>query len=206
MSASAPLHYPHLTSEKPAQIEAHMNATSTEDKQADDFSKLGDLIKDIKFAMLTTLTRDGHLASRPMTTQNKTFDGTLWFFAALNSPNTEDLEAHPEVNLAYAKPGSMEFVSVSGDAKISMDRAKMQELWSESYKAWFPEGLGDPNICLLRVEVATAEYWDTPSAKAVQLLAYLKSKITGEKENPGEHRRVNVARTARAASGTKSAG
>jgi general stress protein 26 len=178
-----------------------MNSTSTEPKPSDDFAKLGDLIKDIKFAMLTTLTRDGHLTSRPMTTQNETFDGTLWFFAALNSHSTEDLEAHPEVNLAYAKPGSMEFVSISGNAKISMDRAKMQELWSEVYKAWFPEGLGDPNICLLRVEVTTAEYWDTPSAKAVQLFAYLKSKITGERPNVGEHRQVNLAQAAAKSAG-----
>jgi general stress protein 26 len=178
-----------------------MNSTATDKTSPDDFSKLGDLIKDIKFAMLTTIARDGQLTSRPMTTQNTNhFDGTLWFFAALNSPKTEDLEAHPEVNLAYAKPGSMEFVSVSGTAKISMDRAKMQELWSESYKAWFPEGLGDPNICLLRIEVAAAEYWDTPSAKVVQLFGYLKSKITGEKANPGEHRHVNVAQATTAKS------
>ncbi len=177
-----------------------MNSTPTTKTPSDDFAKLGDLIKDIKFAMLTTITRDGHLTSCPMTTQNRNnFDGTLWFFAALDSPSTEDLEAHPGVNLAYAKPGSMEFVSVSGTAKISMDRATMTELWSESYKAWFPEGLGDPNICLLRVEVTAAEYWDSPSAKAVQLFAYLKSKLTGEKANPGEHRHVDLARTAKAA-------
>ncbi|HEY0703078.1 MAG TPA: pyridoxamine 5'-phosphate oxidase family protein [Candidatus Acidoferrales bacterium] len=174
-----------------------MNSTSTENHPADDLAKLRDLIKDIKFAMLTTVSRAGLLVSRPMTTQNENFDGVLWFFAGLDSPKTEDLEAHPEVNLAYAKPGSMEFVSVSGTAKISMDRAKMQELWSDTYKAWFPQGLDDPNLCLLRIEVTAAEYWDSPSAKVVQILGYLKSKITGEKENLGEHRRVNVAHAAK---------
>jgi general stress protein 26 len=170
-----------------------MNSASTDKTPSEAFSKLGDLIKDIKFAMLTTTTRDGQLTSRPMTTQNETFDGKLWFFAQLNARSTEDLEAHPQVNLAYAKPGSMEFVSVSGTAKISMDRAKMQQLWSETYKAWFPGGVTDPNICLLCVEVTAADYWDSPNAKVVQLFGYLKSKLTGEKENLGEHRHVDVA-------------
>jgi general stress protein 26 len=178
-----------------------MTPEPTTTKQfASDFAKLWRLIRDIKFAMLTTVTRDGQLISRPMTTQNERFDGRLWFFAALNSPATEDLEAHPQVNLAYAKPGDMEFVSVTGTAKISMDRAKMQQLWSESYKAWFPGGVADPNICLLCIEVTSAEYWDSPSAKVVQLFGFLKSKLTGEKENLGEHRHVDIAHvTAKAA-------
>src|SRR5689334_7111462 len=36
--------------------------------------KLWDLIKDIKFAMFTTHHRNGHLHSRPMTTQNTKVD------------------------------------------------------------------------------------------------------------------------------------
>lgn len=42
--------------------------------------KLGELITDIKFAMLTTVEQDGSLRSRPMATQQVEFDGDLWFF------------------------------------------------------------------------------------------------------------------------------
>jgi general stress protein 26 len=169
--------------------------TEMPDKNStDDLKKLASLIADIKFAMMTSVCRKhGTLHSRPMTTQQvENFDGTLWFFAGLNSAKTEDLQANSEINLNYAKPGSMEFVSVSGTAQISMDRAKMKELWNEMYKAWFPQGLDDPNLCLLRIQVSSAEYWDNPSAKVVQLLGYLKAKVTGEKENMGEHRKVNL--------------
>jgi general stress protein 26 len=182
--------------------------TATENYSADDLQKLGELIKDIKFCMLTSVCRrTGALHSRPMTTQQVDhFDGTLWFFAGLDSPKTEDLEANSEINVSYAKPGSMEFVSVSGSAKISMDRGKMKELWNEMYKAWFPGGLDDPNLCLLRVQVSSAEYWDNPSAKVVQLLGYLKSKVTGEKENMGEHRKVQLAPAMQPENDTRVAG
>ena len=46
--------------------------------------KLWDLIKDIRFAMFSTRHGDGHLHSRPMTTQNSRLDedANLWFFMA----------------------------------------------------------------------------------------------------------------------------
>jgi general stress protein 26 len=172
-----------------------MNSTPSQkpNNSEDDFAKLTTLIKDIKFSMLTTIAPDGTLQSRPMTTQNKTFDGTLWFFTGLSNSFIENLDGQREVNVSYAKPGDMEFVSVSGTASVSLDRAKMQELWSDLYKAWYPQGLNDPNLCLLRIEVSSAEYWDTPSGKVVQLLGFLKAIATGERAHPGGHGHVDLA-------------
>jgi hypothetical protein len=52
--------------------------------QTSEYSRLWDLIKDIRFGMLTAPHRDGGLRSRPMTTQNGKDDRgrTPWFFAA----------------------------------------------------------------------------------------------------------------------------
>lgn len=169
----------------------------------DELEKLANLIKGIKYAMLTTIGPRGALESRPMTTQNDRFEGTLWFFAGLNSSFIENLDGHNEVNLSYAKPGNMEFVSVSGTAQISMDRAKMKELWSDVNKAWFTQGLDDANLCLLRVEVSSAEYWDTPNGKVVQLLGFLKAIATGQQAHPGEHGHVELPGGANAAEANK---
>ena len=48
----------------------------------DSRAKLWGLIKDIRFAMFTTRHSNGHLHSRPMTTQNSHLDEdrNLWFF------------------------------------------------------------------------------------------------------------------------------
>ena len=45
-------------------------------------SRLWSLVKDIRFAMFTTRHANGHLHSRPMTTQNSRIDedSSLWFF------------------------------------------------------------------------------------------------------------------------------
>jgi general stress protein 26 len=43
--------------------------------------RLRELIQDVKYAMFTTRSVDGTLTSRPMTTLQTEFDGTLWFIA-----------------------------------------------------------------------------------------------------------------------------
>ncbi len=81
---------------------------------------------------------------------------------------------------------------MSGDAEVVNDRAKMEELWSEMCKAWFPKGLDDPDLCLLKVEVNTAEYWESPSGKMVQVLGFLKALATGERADPSGHGEIDL--------------
>ena len=57
-----------------------------------DVKKLAELIKGIKVAMLTTVCADGSLRSRPMVTQDKEFDGTLWFFTPAESPKVHEYQ------------------------------------------------------------------------------------------------------------------
>ena len=168
--------------------------------------KVGDLIKDIKMAMLTTEAEDGVLRSRPMATQNSPFDGTLWFFTSANSGKVSELDWNPEVNLSYAEPSDTKYVSISGNGEIVRDRAKMEELWSDIYKAWFPQGLNDPNVCLLKVEVSAAEYWEAKSGKMVQLFGYIKALATSERARGGQHAAMDIDReSAKAAAASRGA-
>ena len=139
--------------------------------------------------MLTTEDADGVLRSRPMATQRVEFEGDLWFFTSASSKKVREAATHNEVNLSYVDPGSNKYVSVSGSASLVRDPAKARELWNPIYKAWFPKGLEDPILALLKVEVNKAEYWDSPSSTMVQLAGFLKAVATGQtyQPGPGEH-------------------
>jgi general stress protein 26 len=156
--------------------------------------KLGDLIKSIEIAMMTTIEADGSLRSRPMATQQVEFDGELWFFASTSSPLAEELRQDERVNLSYAKPDDQRYVSVSGTAAIIDDREKMRELWSPIYKAWFPDGLEDPDLALLKVTVEQAEYWDSPSGVMVAMAGLVKALVTGEPYEGGENRKLELGK------------
>ena len=166
-----------------------MENTKTRDEAIE---KLNGLIKDIDFAMLTTVDTDGVLRSRPMSTQKAEFDGELWFFTSDRTHKTEEIERDNRVNVSYAEPKDNVYVSVSGAASISKDRAKMEELWNPILKAWFPDGLETPGICLLKVSVEQAEYWDSSSSTLVQVAGFVKAMVTGKRASGGENEKINL--------------
>ena len=86
------------------------------------------------------------------------------------------MQHHRQVNLSYASPNDDRYVSISGEAKLVNDRKKIELLWHESLREWFPGGPGDANVVLLQVDVSEAEYWD---AKVNQLKRVVKGFLFG---------------------------
>lgn len=163
-----------------------------EAERNENLRKLGEMIKDIEFAMLTTTEADGLLRSRPMATQQVDFDGDLYFFTQASSPKVDEVEREHNVNVSYAKPDDQRYVSVSGKARLVRDRAKIEELWNPALKAWFPKGLDDPELALLKVSVEQAEYWDGPSSAVVYLVGLAKAMVTGQPYHPGDNEKLNL--------------
>ncbi len=158
-----------------------------------DLTQLIAKIKDVRYAMLTTADAAGHLHARPMYTQEPTTSGELWFFTEKDSAKVHEVQRDAQVCIAYADPSANTYASVTGQATVVIDRAKIDELWTENLKAWFPGGKDDPSVALLRVTIERGEYWDSPSNAFVQVYAYLKAVTTGEKAYgaPGsEHAKV----------------
>ena len=157
--------------------------------------KLTELIEDIRIAMLTTAMPDGTLRSRPMATQQTESDGDLWFFTQASAAKAEEIRANPHVNVSYASPRENRYVSVSGTATLVRDRKKMEELWDQLYKAWFPQGLEEPDLALLRVDVERAEYWDAPSGTMAEIAGLLKVPATRGPSAAGENEKIDLTGT-----------
>lgn len=166
-----------------------MNQTHTRKEAAD---KLWELIRGIHVAMLTTTDPDGALYSRPMATQQDSFDGELSFLTQQHSGKVEEVRDNAQVNLTYVDTHNSIFVSLSGVATLSRDRARIHGLWHPSFTAWFPGGEADPEITVLTVRVEEAEYWDAPASSLVRNFQILKRAVTGGKGSVGEHEKLSV--------------
>ncbi len=160
--------------------------------------KVWEMIKDIRVATLVTQTsnlpgRDSGnlLRARPMVAvERKEGANELWFFTPAASGKVQEIQAHSQVCLSYSEPSDQNYVSISGAADISHDRALIKKFWSEPMRTWFPKGEDDPNLALIRVIPEAAEYWDSPSSTLVYAYGYLKARLTGESPNPGDHAKV----------------
>ncbi len=154
--------------------------------------KLWDMIRDIRFGMLTSRSADGVLRSRPLTTQNRALDedaqGSLWFFVSRASEVASDIADDPLVNVAYADTDKDRYVSIAGSARLVTDVRRAEAMWSVAAKAWFSGGPTDPDLQLVAVRIDAAEYWDVKTNKAVQLLKIARAAATGHPPKMGEHR------------------
>ncbi len=131
--------------------------------------QLKELIRDIEFAMLTTVRPDGMLQSCPMLTSEADADGLLWFLSDTNTDKVEALRTNRRVNVSYADPATERYVSVSGFCQLVRDHEKTRALWKPIYKTWFPKGLDDPDLILLKVHVLEAHYWYAAESRMAKL-------------------------------------
>ena len=155
-------------------------------------TKVAEMVGDAKFAMLTTLEKDGTLRSRPMATMQLDGEGNLWFFTSLSSPKIEETQSGQQVNLSYARTDKQDYLSVSGTAELVHDKKKMQALWSPWLKPWFPKGPDDPELALLKVGIIAVEYWDAPDSAMARAYGLVKAVATGDTGALGEHGKIDV--------------
>lgn len=152
-----------------------------------DVDKVWDLMEKIGFTML--VTRDGdRLRSRPMSAYVERDENTIYFLTDARRHKDEEIAHHPEVNLSFAHPGDQKYVSLTGTATVSNDRAKIKELFSTPAKAWW-DSADDPNIRVLKISPDDAEFWDSPGS----IVSYVKmaaAVVTGSRPDLGKNRKV----------------
>ena len=145
----------------------------------DPVAKLNELIAGIDFAMLTTIRPDGSLHSCPMATQQVDADGVIWFFSHTNTEKVEAIRTDHRVNLAFSDADSQRYVSLTGHCELVRDHVKANDLWKPVYETWFPKGVDDPNLILLKVHVQAAEYWNEEQGRMVKVPGFPNTSVNG---------------------------
>lgn len=149
-----------------------------------DSKKLIELIREFDNVMFITIDTQGNVSMRPMRVIKSSNQGELWFAVPRSSGKVDDIL---EKNIVYitAQSGSSTFISLKGKPKIFDDELTKNELWSEPMRIWFPEGVKDPNLCFIRVEIEEGEWWDNSGLdKVFYLVESIKSYLIGDKPPP----------------------
>lgn len=153
--------------------------------------KLIDLIKDFENAMLVTRSHDGTLVARPMAVADATESGDLWFVTDRHSGKITDLTVDADV--AVTMQSDRKFVTLSGKCRVVDDPSKIESLWKEVWKVWFPEGKTDPSLVLLKVETTHGEYWDNSGMAGLKyLITAGKAYLQGERPSVDESVNASV--------------
>jgi general stress protein 26 len=142
--------------------------------------KFKKLVEEIRICMFIT-NNPPHEHTRPMATIEVEDSGLLWFFTDIRSIKVEEVEAKHTVHLVYSHPGKESYLDVWGTGSVVTDRQMIKDKWSTMVKAWFPNGVDDPNLALLRVQPDQCHYWEAETGKMVHMLKVAASIVTGTK-------------------------
>jgi general stress protein 26 len=151
--------------------------------------RIWELAKKIDICMFTTW--DGsQQQSRPLSARVFRDEHALYFLVDVEGHKNIEVEKYPTVSCAFVDNGGHKYVVIAGEAKISNDRAKIAELWSDWDKAWW-EDETDPSIRLLTVTPKNGELWDSPN-QAVTAVKMAFAAITGAPPKMGDNAQVKL--------------
>jgi len=150
-------------------------------QQEKGMEKFKSMVEEIRTCMFITGSTTGeHDHTRPMATADVEDDGTLWFFTDIRSLKVKELNEEQEVHLVYSHPGKESYLDVWGKGSIVKDKVIMKEKWIPPVKVFFPDGLEDPNLTLLKVKPNQVYYWDSGTNKMVSMVKMAAALVFGK--------------------------
>lgn len=153
---------------------------------------LYELLSNFSTAMLVSQVGKSGLHARPMAIAELKPNSQAYFATDRRSPKIAEIATDPNVLVTF-QSGS-EYASLAGRAVVVEDRAQIERLWSEAWRVWFPDGKGDPNLVLLKVEPDSGEYWDNSGLEGIRyLFKGVKAMLQGKRPETDEAQHAKVA-------------
>jgi general stress protein 26 len=160
--------------------------------------KFRELMREFDDAMLVTMSAEGQLRARPLqiVAHNQDASDDLWFVTALDSEKVEEIGKQPRVAVTLAD--GKRFLSISGEARAIVDTAKIEAMWQESWRLWFPNGPMGGGIALIQVLPQCAEYWDRSFLHGLRFAfeaakAWFRHEKMDEPNQPEDHAKIRLA-------------
>jgi general stress protein 26 len=180
---------------KPSQFLSvfQINKNDMETGYRQHIDKLRELIEDIDVAILST-QNGSEIKSRPMASTEVDKEGNIWFFTDEYSEKVSEVESEHKVCLSYSHPGRNTYVVINGKASLVRDKTKMEALFSSKVKSFFPKGIDDLSLALLKVKPYEAEYWTNHQDEGMlRFMGILgSSPVADEELHHGEHGKINL--------------
>jgi general stress protein 26 len=130
--------------------------------------------------MLITTDAEGKRSNKPMAAIRIDDEGNCWFFASKSSGKIKDISTNNKIEVVFANPDSDDYLEIHGSGSTICDTGEIQRNWSPLVNEWFPKGITDPEICLVKIDVTSVFYWDAIK-EGIQRLS-IKTTVVEEQQ------------------------
>lgn len=140
--------------------------------------KLHDIVESSGNVLLLTHGEGHEIVGRPMSLVRIDDDETIFLVTSIESKKVSEILRDARVTIAVQSREGI--AMIDGEASVAGDQKLVDELWTDSWKAWFPRGKRDPDIAIIVVRPLEGTYWDRDlGAGLTYAYRYLKARVTG---------------------------
>jgi general stress protein 26 len=157
----------------------------------DALTKIRELLKQFPIAFMVT-AQDNTIVARPIGVvgDHAAFDGSLWFITDRRSRKVQAIQGGATTALLFQNDREGAYLHLTGRAVVVEDAERLKKLYTPVQRTWFPDGLDDPHMTLLRFDASTGNYWDGHASMLRLAFAFAKSVISG---TPGASGNAGIA-------------
>ena len=156
--------------------DTHKNVSGTEAAK-----RIQEMTDDAESCFFCTSEKAGESQGvRPMSVKKADDQGRLWFLSASDSHKNQEIEADPKVRIFLQGSENAGFLMLDGQATISRDKERIDDLWNPIMKTWFTEGKDDPRITAICVTPTGGYYWDNKHGGLVAATKMVIGAVIGK--------------------------
>ena len=156
-----------------------------------DVERVWKLIDDIGVCMLAS--HDGDMIrARPLAARPHRESSLVYFLTSARGHKDDEIEADNSVCLCFAKPGSIQYLVVTGRARILNDRPLITRLWDNRIDSPWWTNADDPDIRAIEVTPIDAQFWEGPHG-VIGTAASVLTAMAGQMPIAGDQRKVQLS-------------
>ena len=149
-------------------------------------AQLFDQLRDVKAGFLHAEKSGQH--GQPMAPHADRDAGVLWFITSRQSDLARAVTTGCPAHFTFIGKKHDYYASMEGTLTQVEDQQKLDEIWSAIAAAWFDKGRDDPDVTLLRLDMAEAAIWSN-TANPITFGMQIAAANLREEKKPdiGEH-------------------
>jgi general stress protein 26 len=154
---------------------------------------LHDIVQDSRTVVLLTHGEGHKIVGRPMSLVRIDEDDTIYLVASIESKKVSEILGDSRVTVSVQNGKGI--AMIDGEVAISGSKRLIDELWTDGWKAWFPEGKTCPDIAILIVRPLEGTYWQQGLGHDLSnVYRYLKARVTGSplEREPVDQQKVDL--------------
>ncbi len=145
--------------------------------ETEEFEKILLKMKDIQVSFLNTQFEDG-VITRPMIARFDEADRTAMYFISGGEGSQVDAMLNDKmVSVSMSDKSQKIYIVIKGKCTLTKSKAKIKLFWNSMTDLWFPKGLENSDVSLIKMDFDTLECWDSSGNLIIKAIDMLVAKI-----------------------------